>query len=463
MSEAQRIIVRIGLSTDVPALHQAELGMDIDTITMRIGDDTADPPKIMTTKSTGSFDYSSTDVVTFHQIAFAPGGGVSGINFDSMKADQGVVISLGNGQFRECEIFSSDGSVIVTNGKGQSGDIDITVSPDSISNAVADLKQSIVTIQGTLDSLGEESNDQQDTLLKLVQLTGRPAKQTDLGTFTGSVIPDGATIKTALQALETAVQNVDSSAFHLEITGQDGDQLGLKLTDNNIVILTSASHTLAGLMSAADKTKLDTFDLPTIQEQGITLISAGSDDVQIDQTNGVSKFIPASTTSTAGVMSASDKVKMDDLTVTAPHNIDTMDDRITVLETTLSTSFFIETSDAPLFSTGDKGGNLPDVATTFAVPLSGLKAFGVYYNRMVDGYDPETYDEITANGVTIVPSEHVTKTYTGVVTIYKARDSKWYYLNKYGIGVFLADSAATTITIAASATNEFAIRKLTIV
>lgn len=47
----------------------------------------------------------------------------------------------------------------------------------------------------------------------LVTLSGVAANSIDLGTFTGTVISDGATIKSALQELETAVENVDLSDY----------------------------------------------------------------------------------------------------------------------------------------------------------------------------------------------------------------------------------------------------------
>lgn len=43
----------------------------------------------------------------------------------------------------------------------------------------------------------------------LVGLTGLPALSNNLGTFTGNIIPDGVTIKSALQAIETAIESVN--------------------------------------------------------------------------------------------------------------------------------------------------------------------------------------------------------------------------------------------------------------
>lgn len=48
------------------------------------------------------------------------------------------------------------------------------------------------------------------TLTDLVTLTGIPANSVNLGTFSGSIIPDGVSIKDALQALETATSGATS-------------------------------------------------------------------------------------------------------------------------------------------------------------------------------------------------------------------------------------------------------------
>lgn len=48
----------------------------------------------------------------------------------------------------------------------------------------------------------------------LVSLTGVASGSTDLGTFTGSIIPDASTIKAALQALETDIENIPNPIFY---------------------------------------------------------------------------------------------------------------------------------------------------------------------------------------------------------------------------------------------------------
>lgn len=51
-------------------------------------------------------------------------------------------------------------------------------------------------------------------LLDLIALSGVSGGSTDLGTFTGSIIPDNSTIKSALQALETEIESIPNPIFY---------------------------------------------------------------------------------------------------------------------------------------------------------------------------------------------------------------------------------------------------------
>ncbi len=98
----------------------------------------------------------------------------------------------------------------------------------------------------------------------LVTLTGVPAGSTDLGTFTGETIADSATIKGALQALETALElkqgaltagngieinestgeiSVRISSFgYLEFIGESSDELAVKVLDEDNLASNSDAH-----------------------------------------------------------------------------------------------------------------------------------------------------------------------------------------------------------------------------
>ena len=78
-------------------------------------------------------------------------------------------------------------------------------------------------LQSALDS--KATNSTVSTLTGRVDdletLSGVPANSTDLGSFTGTTIPDNSTIKGALQSLETATESVITSTMNLDQDLQD--------------------------------------------------------------------------------------------------------------------------------------------------------------------------------------------------------------------------------------------------
>jgi hypothetical protein len=55
---ATKLLLRRGLSSDVPTLDVGELGLDTDTFTVRVGNGTSNPTRIFTEASSGSFNCS---------------------------------------------------------------------------------------------------------------------------------------------------------------------------------------------------------------------------------------------------------------------------------------------------------------------------------------------------------------------------------------------------------------------
>lgn len=68
----------------------------------------------------------------------------------------------------------------------------------------------------TNDTDWEILPDQTD-VAALITLSGVAAGSVDLGTFTGITIPDGSTVKAALQALETALEAMDSEVVRSSV------------------------------------------------------------------------------------------------------------------------------------------------------------------------------------------------------------------------------------------------------
>ncbi len=117
------------------------------------------------------------------------------------------------------------------------------------------------TVDGVdVSALKTQSDGVVDDVGNLVTLSGVAVDSTDLGTFSGSVIPDTQTIKQALQALETAVETATDDQIADEVaytpsvlTDWDGDadpgstkdaldQLAERVDDNEIAISSNTSH-----------------------------------------------------------------------------------------------------------------------------------------------------------------------------------------------------------------------------
>lgn len=133
MSQLQRIILRMGNEIDVPALKEAELGWDIDTRTMRVGNETDNPWKVLTTGSTGVFDFSKAEVI-FGKTNIED---LNGLDLSSLDGSPGILVRTAtSGIFTSTEIVSTDGSVNIQNGNGLNGPIDISIDQSSIENAI---------------------------------------------------------------------------------------------------------------------------------------------------------------------------------------------------------------------------------------------------------------------------------------------------------------------------------------
>ena len=456
MSVAQRIIVRMGVDADVSALHFGELGLDTDTMTMRLGNDTPNPAKILTTQSTGYFDFSSTDTIKFNNIEFKDGGGIQGVDLGSLTDGIGLVVAMPGGQFRHTSIQSSDSSVIITRGDGQSGVIDLKVSSASIAGALGNINTQIITLTDAIEDIELFNNDVSTAIQSIYQLVGRPTGASDLGTFLGSIIPDGATVKTALQAVETALENLDAASFDLKISGNDEFQLGLSITDDDYVIFEGATPDLAGLLIGSDKQKLDYLTVTTavnVNEIQVSEVTSTGESVTIVNSNGAEVDFPMATaTGDAGAISSLDKKKLDNISANGSIDLDNLESRVSTLE--------FSTVSPVMYIVGDQLWVSTDTLTTFDIDLSLSNAFAITYQRPLNGYEFESYDAITVGGVEVVKAENVTKSYEGSLLIIKARDNQWYYIDHRGLSLLLADAVATDLTVNVGSNNAVKINKI---
>jgi len=180
-------------------------------------------------------------------------------------------------------------------------------------------------------------------LTSLVTLSGVASAAVNLGTFSGSIIPDDSTIKGALQALETNLGSIAATTFAVSYS-----PTAVTLTVNGTPYAINSAATNAGVMSATQKNSLDslitlsgvaasaislgTFTGVTIPDsttikgalqaletavEGISspagtniTVAHNASNVFINSSTGTSGTLNAATTSFSGAMTASDKVTL---------------------------------------------------------------------------------------------------------------------------------------------------------
>ena len=128
------------------------------------------------------------------------------------------------------------------------------------------------SVKGALQSVETAYEETDANVDDLVTLSGLPENSTDNGTFTGSTIPDSSTTKAALQSLETAHETLSSTVT--EIDGNVDDLITLSgmpenSTDNGTfagTLLADSLTTKAALQRIEDLLE----ELKVIETTGVT-------------------------------------------------------------------------------------------------------------------------------------------------------------------------------------------------
>lgn len=126
---ATKIQIRRGNASAVPALDVAEPGWDVDTKTYRVGDGTSNPARIPSTKSSGSFDFSSVTDFRIPRVILGLGlpSAVS-LYFNSSDPDTGIYspgsrqVAIATGGVARVSV--SDTGVIIQGNVSVSGTVD---------------------------------------------------------------------------------------------------------------------------------------------------------------------------------------------------------------------------------------------------------------------------------------------------------------------------------------------------
>jgi NifU-like protein involved in Fe-S cluster formation len=119
----------------------------------------------------------------------------------------------------------------------------------------ADVQGALENLKSQIDSLGTASQEDIDDL---ISLSGVAANSVNLGSFTGVTIPDNQTVKAALQALETAHEEVDVNVNDLiSLSGVAENSTNLGTFTGDII---ADSSTIKSALQAIETELVDTRD-----------------------------------------------------------------------------------------------------------------------------------------------------------------------------------------------------------
>tara|TARA_R110002049_G_scaffold281767_2_gene461420 strand:- start:191 stop:2278 length:2088 start_codon:yes stop_codon:yes gene_type:complete len=120
-------------------------------------------------------------------------------------------------------------------------------------------------------------------------------------------------VRDAIDELEQEIDALDAETNNLTITHNAGD-VDIAIENGTDITLDAATTVLAGAMTAADKTKLDgvATGAEVNVDTNITVVE-GASTVAINSSTGSNDSIQAATQSLAGVMTAADKTILDNL------------------------------------------------------------------------------------------------------------------------------------------------------
>lgn len=148
---AQRIVVRIGMSQEIPGMPIGEMGWDIDLHRLRVGDGSSIPAIIMANKSIGPFEFNFIDYVQYPEIRMLPDGTVDGVDISDLNAANGFLVRRGNNLWAHRAMTNTDNTIVIQNPQGLAGDPVFNLSDyvkGLIYNALQYVRVDNITIHG---------------------------------------------------------------------------------------------------------------------------------------------------------------------------------------------------------------------------------------------------------------------------------------------------------------------------
>lgn len=86
------VVAKIGNAADIPLLTNGCIAYDIDTKTFRVGDETPEPTKIPTNKTTGEIEFDISFIPTYGGLNVYAGGLTDGIDLKTFRQMTGMVL-----------------------------------------------------------------------------------------------------------------------------------------------------------------------------------------------------------------------------------------------------------------------------------------------------------------------------------------------------------------------------------
>jgi hypothetical protein len=159
---------------------------------------------------------------------------------------------------------------------------DVSYDPTASGLTATNVQDAIDEVEGRVDSAESAITDAQGDIADLVSLSGVAANSTTLGTFTGTTIPDSQTIKQALQALETSVETKAASSVVSEIDQNVDDLISLSgVAENSANLGTFTGSTIPdsqtvkqALQALETATELRALDSAVIKKDGSVAFTA---------------------------------------------------------------------------------------------------------------------------------------------------------------------------------------------
>ena len=185
-----------------------------------------------------------------------------------------------------------------------------TITDNQTIKAILQLLETAVEARATSVTVTEIDDNVDD----LTTAVGVAEQATDLGTFSGTTIADSQTVKQALQALETAVESKGSAASLTSLTTAVGDLntlSGVAQNDEDLGTFTGAtiadSSTIKTALQALE-TASEAIDAKTVDSGNNVNVLVGATSAEtVPQSNGADNYLFLVVDKSNGAIKAIDK------------------------------------------------------------------------------------------------------------------------------------------------------------